>query len=129
MICSMKFLLRLSFETFVEGLAQGSTVYCTGFIEADEDVVLLTSDGGIENGPIHVLRMRFASTEDEGSTRALVAVRTLLKLKGMIWSSGVLLTQGLSDAIREFKNTAFMTHEGLEAQLAEASGKKEKVNK
>src|SRR6267142_5292508 len=101
----MNFLIRFHFTEFLEGLAAGSTVYSVAYsegpIEKAEAVVLLTSDAGIAGGPINVLRMTF---ELNGAGALPVAknasdkLHELLELRGMSWSQGVLLTEGLNES-------------------------------
>ncbi|HWN11633.1 MAG TPA: hypothetical protein VNO50_20565 [Pyrinomonadaceae bacterium] len=105
----MHFIIRFSFKNFVEGLSAGSTVYSIAYSEGSSDkaeaVVLLTSDGGIADGPINALRLTFEVNGVDAlevATGAAAKLKELIGLWGMIWSQGALLTEGLNESLREY---------------------------
>lgn len=119
----MSFLIRLGFDSFVEGLTAGSTVYTVGYVETVDEraeaVIVLTSNGGAESDLINALRMRFEPTETgEMPATAMDKVRKLLDLRGMTWSKGILLTEGLSETLREYGATSFHTLQQLDEWLS-----------
>ncbi|HEV7682491.1 MAG TPA: hypothetical protein VGO68_10250 [Pyrinomonadaceae bacterium] len=125
----MSFLIRLTLDSFVEGLPTESTVYMAGYTETTDEkaegIILLTSNGGIEGGTIHTLRMRFELTETEDIPETVVTnVRQLLTLRGLTWSRGILLTEGLNETLKEYSNTDFHTPQQLEGWLAKVKDDK-----
>lgn len=130
----MNFLIRFGFNDFGESLAAGSTVfgiaYSEGAAEKAEAVVLLTSDGGRASGPILALRMSFEVNGGDAlavATDAFDRVKELMRLRGMTWSKGVLLTEGLNESIRDYTGTNPYTIKTVDEWLAKERSKDEEA--
>jgi hypothetical protein len=106
----MNFVIHFNFGGFIGGIAPNSLVYTTAFTESRtperELTLLLTTESGVQGGTVHALRL---SIDTEGETellplaeKALKMIRELLVLVGMTWSQGMLLTEGLDGALRQY---------------------------
>lgn len=124
---TMSFLIRLSFGSFIEDIPAGSTVYVAAFTQGTADkaraFVLLTTD---VSGVIHAVRLRFELGGSDAGEIAIDAsgkLKTILGLKGIAWSTGVLLTVGLEDALPSYSNTDLVSIEQLDNFIAKAKSK------
>jgi hypothetical protein len=137
----MSFLIHVGFPGFFKHLKKNSIVYTAAYSEARreeiESVVLLTSDGGVENGMIHALRLGIepdgAETKVEADAALRLAVDACDKIedfltsKGLSTREGVLLTAGAQEALRywgssivlKFKELEELLAQGKEVQLSE----------
>jgi hypothetical protein len=100
----MTFVIHFGFPEFVQELRNGSTVYSGVYSvkESPNGIVLLTTDGGLQQGTIHAVQMSIKGTQD-GLTLAIEAaapIEAFLESKGITVRDGVLLTDGLQDALR-----------------------------
>ena len=129
----MSFLIHFNIRNFVESLAAGSTVYSLAFVDPSREkpqaIVLLTSDAGVADGRIHVIRIAIETNGEDPLTAAGNAsdkLRELLGLTGTTYRTGVLHTAGLQDALRYYGNTGLYTMKELEELIAEEKKGKDK---
>ena len=130
----MSFLFRAGLFSFLDGLSAGSTVYGLAFTQIRhknlEALVLLTSNSGIEGGTIHALRIEIETDEQEEPLAIAVEAHDklveILKLRGLKWELGLLLTPGLTDALESFGSTGPFSLKIVEEWLKNEKAKQNK---
>ena len=107
----------------------GSKVYGIGFAEGpktkSQGVVKFTSDAGTPSGPLHAVRLQVdlnGGDELETVGEAFDKLVGFLESEGMLVERGVLLTEGLNEALRLYGNAGPTTLKEIDAFLAKEDG-------
>jgi hypothetical protein len=107
----MNFIIHFTFSEFVEALPKGCTVYCAAFTRTQlkevTQFVILTSDAAIPNGTIHVVRLVIEAVEGNEHVAAdsTLKFKKLMAFKDLTCRRGVLLTEGLTEALDLYGKT------------------------
>jgi hypothetical protein len=111
MLTSMSFVIHFNLADFMEVLSANSVVYSVSYTETalgkTDAVVVLTSDAGLAGGPVHAARLIIDAEKGDEASVVSTAEKfgELLELKGMIWHQGIMLTEGLREALRYYGKT------------------------
>ncbi len=149
----MSYIIHFNLSDFIDALQIGSNVYIASFTESFpfeeigkrevEAVVILTSDAGLLNGPVHGVRLVIqreelsipspSTLEDTSQPRpsktASRIIHELLTLKRMTSWRGILLTENILNELRTFTRTGITNNiETLEKLLAEETEKQPKTS-
>jgi hypothetical protein len=131
---SMNFVIHFNFAGFVEDLPPGSIVYVSSFtirqLEVTQIFTMLTTEASVSGGTIHVVRLAIEATEEDTNKNSGIAgekFKELLEIRGMVWRQGMVLTEGLNDAVQVYSNTGVKySVERIDEMIAEAKeGSKE----
>lgn len=126
----MNFIIHFNIIDFVKAIPAESIVYSVAFTETlggeAEALITLTSDAGLAGGTIHALRFSIEANGADESTAlggAFDKVSDLLILKRITRRQGLMLTEGLNEALRFYSKTLRYSVQQLDQLL-----KREKTN-